>query len=152
MTTSCSPSVALEEGDACPQECGGVLYLPEPEGCSCHINPPCGACTGVVLTCRECGWEDEDIDDPVSYTPPDPSISKARAAAYAAAMTRDLGDGKRLLDIRCDSRSGSTMVYRGRFSGPVTAADIFKVFGDGSFGHRGPTLSGNSFEYTLITD
>lgn len=44
------------------------------------------------------------------------------------------------------------MVWRGKYAGPVTPEDIIKHFGDGSFGHRGPTMSGGTFTYTKITD
>jgi hypothetical protein len=68
----------------------------------------------------------------------------------------DLGDGKRLVNWSYDSRSGSTMVYTGKYEGAVTAQDIFTRFGDGTFGHRGPTLCGDDksgrFTYTKITD
>lgn len=54
---------ALEEGDPCPfrdEGCSGHMMLPHGENCSCHISPPCGSCLDVVLTCDECGYEDED--------------------------------------------------------------------------------------------
>lgn len=48
-----------EEGDTC-RACGeGRMHFPQAENCSCHIAPPCVACTSVVLTCDACG-ERED--------------------------------------------------------------------------------------------
>jgi hypothetical protein len=48
------------------------------------------------------------------------------------------------------------MVYTGKYEGAVTAAEILAHFGDGTFGHRGPTLYGDDksgrFTYTKITD
>lgn len=42
----------------------GTLYFPPVENCSCHLgHPPCSACVGKILTCRECGWEDEREDE-----------------------------------------------------------------------------------------
>ena len=52
----------LSEGDKCPK-CEGKMYYPPVENCSCHINPPCSACTNNVLTCDQCGFEDVLIDD-----------------------------------------------------------------------------------------
>lgn len=49
----------LEEGSPCP-ECKSPLSMQEPEGCSCHISPPCAECTSCVLECDECGWEDDE--------------------------------------------------------------------------------------------
>lgn len=52
----------IEEGAKCTNEdCVGVYELVTPEGCSCHISPPCHACTDESLVCTECGefpdWE-----------------------------------------------------------------------------------------------
>lgn len=46
------------------------------------------------------------------------------------------------------------MVITGQYEGDVTAAEIFAHFGDGTFGHRGPTLYKHTrrFTYTKITD
>lgn len=44
------------------------------------------------------------------------------------------------------------MVWRGYYKGDVTAEDIVKYFGVGTFGSRGPSLSNGRFTYTLITD
>jgi hypothetical protein len=66
--------------------------------------------------------------------------------------SHDLGNGKRIFDYDYDSRSGSSMQYRGRYEGNVTAADIIELLGDGTFGHRGPILDHGTFTYTKITD
>jgi hypothetical protein len=63
-----------------------------------------------------------------------------------------LPGGGRIFNVNSDGRSGSTMVFTGSYEGPVTAAEIYKHLGDGTFGHRGPTLFGNRFTYTKITD
>lgn len=49
----------IEEGEPCPERCGGKLHYPPVEGCTCHIAPPCGQCTSQLLTCNTCGWEDQ---------------------------------------------------------------------------------------------
>jgi hypothetical protein len=71
---------------------------------------------------------------------------------------RDLGNGKRIFDYDCNSESGSTQVWRGKYEGDVTKDDIIAAFGDGSWGHRGPVLypcqpgKPGVFTYTQITD
>ena len=53
------------EGEKCPMDgppCSGVLVFPPVENCSCHICPPCRACTDLTLVCSVCGWEVEDLD------------------------------------------------------------------------------------------
>lgn len=52
----------LEEGGDClDPNCTGHMYLPPVVNCSCHINPPCSACTDNELICDECGYEQEEL-------------------------------------------------------------------------------------------
>ena len=49
-----------EEGATCNRDgCGGTMIVPEVEGCTCSISPPCSACVNNPLTCDECGAEVE---------------------------------------------------------------------------------------------
>jgi hypothetical protein len=139
--------IILTEGDECPHSCGGHLDYAEVENCSCHINPPCSACTDRPLVCDTCFYEVEN--DP--YKPYAQTIDVTRWWEKKP-VSKDLGDGKRIYDYDYNSSSGSTMVWKGKFEGPVTASDILKHFGTGRFGHRGPFIYGNSFEFTQITD
>ena len=143
MSDSTQPK-APEEGDICPENCGGRLHWPKTVNCSCHISPPCGGCTDKVLACNSCGWETERQVHRCSSNTVTPWERKK--------SSHDLGDGKRIFDYDYDSRSGSTMVFRGRYEGAVTSADIIACLGDGTFGHRGPTMSNGRFVYTKITD
>ena len=132
----------MTEGDPCPQ-CGEST-VKEIENCSCHISPPCSACVDALLFCRKCGWEDE----PIKYEPSTVSVEPYKHVQ----STRDLGNGKRILNYQMDSNSGSTMVYTGYYEGDVTWADIIGCFGDGTFGHRLGVLHNGYFKYTKITD
>lgn len=137
---------AIEEAGGCPEQCGGHLHYPKVEDCSCHISPPCAACTDVCLTCGFCGWREPLVPVRASET------AVSTPWWDRPKPSHDLGNGKRIFDYGYDSRSGSTMVYRGRYEGEVTAADIIALLGDGTFGHRGPALSNGHFAYTKITD
>lgn len=137
----------LQEGSACPECWKGTLFFKAEKSCSCHINPPCSACVNAPLTCNRCGWK---RDEEPSKIPP-PTDYKYMPYGNQVAST-DLGSGKRLFDYKYDSSSGSTMVWSGRYEGDVTAKDIIEAFGDGTFGHRGPTIGGGRFTYTKITD
>lgn len=48
----------FEEGCKCPECHQGIMQYPQVENCSCHINPPCSACTSNLLTCSKCGCEE----------------------------------------------------------------------------------------------
>ncbi len=137
----------IDENSACPDECGGVLHYPKVDNCSCHINPPCSACTDITLTCDNCGWEQEylaPIDSSKSYALPE--YKPFTGYEYQIA------EGKRLHSVFYDGSSGSTMVFKGKIEGDVSAQEIFEKLGDGTFGHRGPSIFGNTFTYTKITD
>lgn len=138
----------IEEGGKCPCCDGGILFSPPPENCSCHISGPCGSCTDVQLTCNKCGWEAEPPVREEIYR----HVGGGIAEMVITRPSVELGNGKRIYDFDYNSASGSTMVWKGKYKGDVTAEDIFKYFGDGTFGHRGPFLSNGNFTYTKITD
>jgi hypothetical protein len=49
------------EGEKCPG-CGeGIFRLTEPENCSCHLHPPCGACMATHLQCSVCSATPEGV-------------------------------------------------------------------------------------------
>lgn len=53
--------IGITEGDICNRlGCCGVIATHPPENCSCHINPPCGACTGPSNFCPVCEWQEKD--------------------------------------------------------------------------------------------
>lgn len=137
----------LVEGGKCP-ECSGTMRYPKIVNCSCHISPPCCACTDNRLTCEDCGLEEEKPVNEEKYRTVGGGISER----YSTRPSVELGEGKRIFDFDYDSSSGSTMVYRGKYKGDVTAEDILRYFGDGTFGHRGPSLRNGCFTYTKITD
>ncbi len=145
-----------EEGGECPECHEGTMEIPKSKNCSCHVSPPCSACVDKLLTCDSCGWEFEPEYEP---TPPPTQSERDGWAKYLAdweaARQRGhtLPSGGRIFDIHSDGSSGSTMVFTGQYEGEVTAREIFEYLGDGTFGHRGPTLlSGKRFTYTKITD
>jgi len=50
-------SARIDEGDNCPEGCGGTMQPRDVENCSCHISPPCHACVSAGIECDTCGWE-----------------------------------------------------------------------------------------------
>jgi len=137
-----------EEGDQCPECRAGNMSFPPVENCSCHIAPPCHACTNRLLTCNTCGWEFEPPKPKASWR----SVAPGIFASHIHRPSKDLGNGKRIFDYSYDSSSGSTMHYTGRCTPEVTPQDILDYFESGTFGHRGPTISNGRFSFTKITD
>ena len=144
----------IEEGMVCPKCQQGHLEIPPVKGCSCHISPPCSACTDNRLTCDACGWEEPEPEPPPPPTQSERDGWARRQAEWEAARKRGhtFPSGGRIFNVDHDGRSGSTMVFSGEYEGDVTAKDIFEYLGDGTFGHRGPYLGRGRFTYTKITD
>lgn len=143
-----------EEGGKCPECNQGKLEYPRVENCSCHIHHPCSACVDNLLKCDECGCEEPELE-PL----PTPTQSQLDDWAKEQAKREEskrrgytFPSGGRIFNIDYDSSSGSTMQFKGQYEGNVTAADIFEYLGDGTFGHRGPSLFNGKFTYTKITD
>lgn len=145
----------MEEGSICPiHGCDGVMQFPPVENCSCHINAPCSACTDNQLTCNVCAYVEESED---TYVPPTEEQQKQWAAERAEYQRRfEEGyvwqSGVRVYRVTHDGSSGSTHVIRGCYDGTLTAAEIIEHFGDGTFGHRGPHITADTFEYIKVTD
>lgn len=137
-----------EEDHLCPECHAGRLHYPPVKNCRCHTNPPCSACVDNKLTCPKCGWEwdaPEQIDVPVC-----PGILERIYPAKRKIHV--FPHGGRIMDFDYDSSSGSTMDYKGKYEGDVSASDIIAALGDGTFGHRGPLMSNGKFSYAKITD
>lgn len=53
--------VGISEGSVCARDgCEGIMEIKPAENCSCHISPPCSACTDASLWCPECEYEIEE--------------------------------------------------------------------------------------------
>jgi len=55
------PAVGTDEGATCNRDgCKGVMQYVRAGDCSCHISPPCLACTEAALLCNACDADPED--------------------------------------------------------------------------------------------
>lgn len=132
----------LEEGDCCRElGCSGVLAFPRVENCSCHINPPCSACTSASLSCPECGWVDES--DPERFIPVAPGLS------VLEYKPRPLDNSK--VDYRIKMHSSSSQMCEGVYPEGMTATEVRKVV-DGTFGGRFEQFGGGRFKFIAYTD
>lgn len=131
-----------EEGDRCPEkDCGGKLEYPEVENCSCHINPPCSACTDIVLTCQQCGWE-EDAPD-YTYIRVGPGIAQREYKPRPLDKTK--------IDYRSKPHSGASMLKEGVYPEGTTQSEVRKVV-DGTFGGRFTKFGNGKFKFIAYTD
>ncbi len=155
MTTT-NPIQALEPGyeagDVCGRNgCSGVIIeVDRREGCSCHINPPCGSCTEPREECPDCGWR--MIDEETSYN--DFKVGPVKAnGAWASFRPRPLDPTK--IDWRSKAHTSASMIKEGVYpqSGD-DAADRSAVEAQvrGTFGGRFLRFGEGRFEYVAYTD
>lgn len=131
-----------EEGDMCREKgCGGRLVYPQAENCSCHISPPCSACTSVRLTCPECGWEDD--------SPEETYISVAPGLTMAERRPRPLDPTK--IDWRNKMHTHFSMIKEGVYPEGATIEDVRKVV-SGTFGGRFEQFGNGRFKFIAYTD
>lgn len=127
---------SYEEGGVCGRNgCAGHIAARTVEGCSCHISPPCGACTEPRNFCPECDWD--EAEDPAPEPPPPTEAEKAGWAAY-----REMWKPRTLADLdptKIDwihaSHSNASMIKEGVYPASVTTEELRKAI-DGTFGGR----------------
>ena len=129
------------EGVICARDgCEGVLHIPPVENCSCHINPPCAACTDNLLACPECGWEEERI----SY-----AHFGGGMAIGQPYKRRPLDPTK--IDYRIEAHTNSSQICSGVYPEGTTRKDVeAKV--RGTFGGRFERFGDGKFKYIAYTD
>lgn len=80
------------EGETCNRNgCPGVIAEAKVEGCSCHISPPCSACTTPREHCPVCDWraaDDEVVFNDFLVRPANP------AGAWSSYRPRPLDPTK----------------------------------------------------------
>lgn len=131
-----------EEGDRCPEyTCKGLLHFPASENCSCHINPPCLSCTSVLLTCDDCGWEED--------APEYHDIMVAPGLSMREPRPRKLDSTK--IDYRCKMHSSSSMLKEGVYPEGTTRAEV-RAEVDGTFGGRFEQFGYGKFRFIAYTD
>lgn len=130
-----------EDGDKCP-ECSGILEYKLAGDCSCHISPPCKACTDATLACCECGYEPDEPDHKyISSGYPGLSIKQYKPKPL----------DKNKIDWRCKPHSGSSMIKEGVYPTWATIEDVRKKV-DGTFGGRFSSFGYGKFIFIAYTD
>lgn len=140
------------EGDNCSRDgCTGVIAIHPVENCSCHISPPCGACTAPRCYCPECEWE--EADELVTETKPPTQAERDAWAAWAAEMDRlrNLPLDNTRVSWRDKQHSSCSMVKEGVYPEGMTQAEVRKEV-DGTFGGRFEQFGGGKFRFIAYTD
>lgn len=149
--TTAPAELGYEDGDVCNRSgCTGIIAEHAVENCSCHIAPPCGACTTPREYCPVCDWsiadEETQFNDflvgPVKYN-----------GAWTHYRPRPLDPTK--IDWHSKSHSNSSMIKEGVYpqSGdPVADYQAVLALVKGTFGGRFDHFGNGRFKYVAYTD
>lgn len=123
------------EGEVCNRNgCTGLIECHPVENCSCHISPPCSACTDPRNFCPVCEWEESEEPEPQT-PPPTKEPQDQWAAQMAAWKPRTLADldGSKIDWIHVPHDSTCSMIKEGKFPAGTTMEELRKAI-DGTFG------------------
>jgi len=138
------------EGDVCGRAgCKGIIETHPTENCSCHISPPCSACTAPRNYCPDCDWE--EADDQV-FNDHSVSVDK-KTGVYTSWVPRPLDQTK--IDWHSKPHSNSSMIKEGVYTkSGDDAADLEAVRKavDGTFGGRFEQFGSGRFKFIAYTD
>ena len=136
------------EGERCNRHgCDGLMAERRVENCSCHISPPCGACTEERGYCTKCGADVRDervqtINDYVCNV----DASTGKIWEY---KPRPLDSTK--IDWRSKGHTHFSMIKEGVYPEGTTQEDVRKVV-DGTFGGRFTQFGDGRFTFVAYTD
>lgn len=123
------------EGEVCGRDgCTGHIERHRVENCSCHISPPCSACTSPLNFCPVCDWEecDDPMPEPVPPTQRQKDEWAAQAALWKPRTLADL-DGSKIDWIHVPHDSTCSMIKEGKFPAGTSMEDLRKAV-NGTFG------------------
>ncbi|KRP44096.1 hypothetical protein [Pseudomonas poae] len=134
------------EGDTCRRNgCKGVIQMRKAENCSCHISPPCSACTAPRHFCDACEWDeadDEIINDFIV------NVDKT-TGNYRSWEPRPLDPTK--IDYRIKSHTNSSQICEGVYPEGTPREEVQKLV-IGTFGGRFEHFGKGKFKYIAYTD
>ncbi len=135
-------------GEVCGRDgCNGIIDEHEKRGCSCHINPPCSACTEPRAYCSECGWDARNDIIVKDWERMDIDI--------ATGMTKTHWSERKLDSTKIDyvikSHTNSSQVCEGVYPMTATVDDVLDRV-KGTFGGRFEYFRDGRFKYIAYTD
>ena len=147
-----------EEGVVCGRNgCHGVISDRPVDGCSCHISPPCSACTTPREWCAECGWSAEEEERAfyfnnfrcVAATAKDAKLQMHGEKPLEKWGRRPLDPTK--IDYLIKSHSNSSQICEGVCPLDTPKSEVEQRV-KGTFGGRFEQWGGGTFKYIAYTD
>lgn len=134
------------EGDVCRRNyCNGIVQMRKAVNCSCHISPPCSACTAPRHFCDTCQWDEADDEIVNDYVV---NIDKA-TGVYRSWEPRPLDPRK--IDYRINSHTHASQICEGVYPEGTTMEEVRKLV-IGTFGGRFEYFRDGKFKYIAYTD
>lgn len=138
----------LSAGDVCRRnDCPGIIDEHEKESCSCHINPPCSACTEPRAYCPKCGWDESNDITVKDWNRMD--ICVETRMVHKHYFDRKLDSTK--IDYVIKAHSNSSQICEGVYPLTATRGDVIKKV-KGTFGGRFEYFRAGKFKYIAYTD
>lgn len=134
------------EGDVCHRNyCKGIVQMRKAVNCSCHISPPCSACTAPRHFCDTCQWDEADDEIVNDYVV---NIDKT-TGVYRSWEPRPLDPSK--IDYRINSHTHASQICEGVYPEGTTMEEVRKLV-IGTFGGRFEYFKNGKFKYIAYTD
>jgi hypothetical protein len=138
--------LGFAEGEPCNRRgCQGVIAIYSVENCSCHIKPPCGACTAPRGYCTTCDWQEKDdriFNDFVVNEDP-------KTGTWRTYTLRPLDPTK--LDYHNKAHTHFSMIKEGVYPEGMTREQVLAEV-KGTFGGRFEYFDKGRFKYVAYTD
>lgn len=137
------------EGEICNRNgCTGVIDIHPSENCSCHINPPCGACTSPRNFCPVCDWQESDEYRVYGFN--DHIVTENKeTGVWKSFEWRPLDPTK--VDWHSKTHTHFTMIKEGVYP-PGMSKDEVREIVKGTFGGRFDYFGDGKFKYVAYTD
>lgn len=138
--------VGYVTGDRCNRRhCQGVIEERRIEDCSCHIAPPCSACTEPRGYCNTCGWDARD-DRP--FNDHIVNVDKA-SGTWRTWSLRPLDPTK--IDYHNKPHTHFSQILEGVYPEGTTREEV-EAEVKGTFGGRFDYFGNGRFKYVAYTD
>ncbi len=134
-----------EAGDTCKRQfCKGVIDLHPVEDCSCHLHPPCSACTSPRAFCPTCGWEESEDQQVNGF------VGSTNKKTGIQSWERRALDTSRI-DWHDLEHTHFSRIREGVCPEGTTAAQVLELV-KGTFGGRFEHFGNGRFKYIAYTD
>lgn len=141
-----------EEGQRCLRDgCQGVIEIEPTENCSCHISPPCSACTAPRAFCPECDWHERDEPEPERAPMPNGVVDQWAVWRAEQERLANMPLDNTKVSWRDKPHSSCSMIKDGVYPEGMTAAEVRKQV-DGTFGGRFEHFGNGNFKFIAYTD